>query len=117
MSKYKVCLITADSEITANKIAEVLIMGKLAACVNIIPKIKSVYWWNDKIEKSEEYLLVVKTKDVLIKDVIQVVKEHHTYSIPEVIFTDITDGNEDYLNWIGANTLFNSNISKDEEIK
>lgn len=118
MNKYKVCFITADSEQIANKIAEVLIQEKLAACVNIIPGISSIYWWKDKIERASEFLLVVKTKSALMKDVIQAVKEHHSYTVPEIIFMDIVDGNPDYLDWLGANTLFTSNIPKeDDEIK
>ncbi len=116
-SRYCLCLITAPDKNLAMKLAETLVDQRLAACVNIIPQIKSVYRWQEKIEKSEEFLLIAKTRAKLSKDIIRAVKEKHSYSVPEVIFTDILDGSEDYLDWLGANTLFSSNITQDKEGK
>lgn len=116
-NRYCVCLITAADKNQANKIAEILVEQRLAACVNIIPQIKSIYRWQEKIEKSEEFLLIAKTRAKLSKDIIRAVKEKHTYSVPEVIFTSIEDGSEEYLDWLGANTLFSSNIAPDKEDK
>ncbi len=116
-SKYCLCLITADSQQVANTIAEGLVSEKLAACVNIINGVNSIYRWQGKIEEAGEFLLIVKTKIILIKDVIKYVKDKHTYTVPEIIFLPIIDGNEEYLDWVGANTLFTTNISKDREDK
>lgn len=94
-----------------------LVQKKLAACVNIIAQIKSVYRWQEKIEKSDEFLLIAKTRNQLSKDIIAAVTEKHTYLVPEIIFTNIIDGSDAYLNWLGANTLFSSNITQDKEGK
>ncbi len=115
--KYCLCLITADSQQVVNNIAQGLVSEKLAACVNIIKGVKSIYRWEGKIEESGEFLLIVKTKTILIKDIIKFVKDKHTYTVPEIIFLPIIDGNEEYLNWVGANTLFTTNISKDRQNK
>lgn len=116
-TKYCVCLITTDSNEVAQQIAKEIVEEKLAACVNIISNIKSTYRWQGKIESSQELLLIIKTKAILAKDIIKFVKDRHNYSVPEIIFLPIIDGNEEYLDWIGANTLFTTNISKDREEK
>lgn len=116
-TKYCICFITTDSTDVAQKIARDIVEEKLAACVNIISKIESIYRWQGKIENSQELLLIIKTKTILIKDIIKFVKDRHNYSVPEIIFTPIIDGNEEYLDWIGANTVFTTNISKDREEK
>lgn len=115
--KYCVCLITADSLEVVNRISGGLIEEKLAACVNVLKDVSSIYRWQGNIEKSQEYLIIAKTKKDLIKDIIKFLKDNHSYSVPEIIFLPVIDGNEEYLNWIGANTLFTTNIPKDREEK
>lgn len=100
MKKYIVVFITVDGNKEAKKISGYLVRNKLAACVNIVPKISSIYWWKGKIEKSKELLLVVKTKKVIFKKLIKEVKKLHSYTVPEIISLPITGGNKDYLNWI-----------------
>ena len=95
-----VIFITADMEEEARQIAELLLQRKKAACVNIMPGLHSFFWWAGKIDSAEETLLIVKTKASLIKDVIRLVKEIHSYEVPEIIALPIVDGNPDYLNWI-----------------
>lgn len=117
MKGYKICLITTDNKEIAYKIARKLVEEKLAACVNILENVSSIYRWKGKIEEASEILLIVKTKAILAKDIIVSVKSIHNYTLPEIIFLDITEGFEEYLDWIGANTLFTSNITKDREKK
>ncbi len=117
MAKYKICFITVDKKEKAIEIARKLVEEKLAACVNIIENVYSIYRWQRKIEEAGEFLLVIKTKAILEKDIIVAVKAIHPYTVPEIVFFDITEGNEEYLNWLGANTLFTSNITKDKEEK
>ena len=100
MKKYIVVFITVDGNKEAKKISGYLVRNKLAACVNIVPKISSIYWWKGKIEKSKELLLVVKTKKAIFKKLIKEVKKLHSYTVPEIISLPITGGNKDYLNWI-----------------
>jgi periplasmic divalent cation tolerance protein len=115
MTKYAIGLVTIDSKEVAKKIALRLVEEKLAACVNIINGINSIYRWKGNIEESEELLLIIKTRKNLIEDVMIAVKKLHTYTTPEIIFFSIDNGDENYLNWIGQNTLFTSNITKDKQ--
>lgn len=116
-TSYQICFITVGDEKTANAIIDGLLKNRLAACVSIIGNVSSVYWWKNKIEHAREFLLIVKTRKSLTEDIIQFVRENHTYAIPEVIFFEITHGNRDYLDWIGANTVFTRNIIKPGRLK
>jgi len=95
-----VIFITIDSSDEAHKIAEALIKQRKAACVNIVPRVKSFFWWQDKIDTAQESLLIVKTKASLLNEIIVLVKEIHSYDVPEIIALPIAGGNQDYLSWI-----------------
>lgn len=95
----KVVLCTTPKD-KSEDMAQILLEEKLVACVNIIPAIRSVYWWNDKIQKDIEDLLIIKTKDDLVNEVIEKVKEVHPYDIPEVISFNVENGNIDYIEWV-----------------
>ena len=111
---YDICFVTVGDRKTADEIASGLLKGKLAACVSIVPGVESSYWWKDRIETSAELMLVIKSRRVLREDIIQFVKEHHPYTVPETIFTEIAGAPKDYLDWLGANTLFTTNIPLDK---
>jgi len=91
--------ITASSKKEAAKIAQVLIENKLAACVNIIDGIESIFWWQGKVDRAKEALLIVKSSRGRLSALIKVVKALHSYDIPEIIALPITGGNKDYLKW------------------
>ncbi len=95
-----VVYITAPNEEEAAKIAYALVEGKLAACVNIVKNIRSIYSWQGKIEDEAEVLMIVKTKKSLFNSLSAKVKELHSYTVPEVIALPIIDGIEDYLKWL-----------------
>lgn len=103
---YAVALISAPDQKTADKVTSVLLEEKLAACVNQIPNVRSRYRWKDKIEESQEILLIAKTKMRLLPRITQAVRENHSYDVPEIIGLAIADGYRPYLDWLGANTLF-----------
>lgn len=105
-SDFRVVLVAVPDEELANKLAKELVLGKLAACVNIVPQVTSYYRWEGKLEKSAELLLVIKTRSGLIPNLIRFVKENHSDKTPEIISLPIMEGEKQYLNWIGANTLF-----------
>lgn len=95
-----VIFITVDSPDEAHRIAEVLIRRRKTACVNIVPNVSSFFWWQDKIDTAQESLLIVKTKASLLNEIIVLVKEIHSYDVPEIIALPIAGGNQDYLSWI-----------------
>ena len=103
---YQIVFITVPNKTVAETIAKGLLNAKLAACVNIVSGVESVYWWKEKIETANELLLIVKTRADLTADITRFVKKNHPYAVPEVIAVKITGGNEDYLNWLGANCTF-----------
>ena len=100
MARYCVVLVSASSASEGRKIALTLLKEKLAACVNIVPKISSSYWWKGRIETASESLLVIKTRGSAVRGLINKVKKLHSYAVPEVIALPILDGNRDYLLWI-----------------
>lgn len=98
--KYSVVLITTSSQEEAERIANGLIDAEVAACVNIVPKIKSIFKWQGKKEEADESLLIVKTQQDRFRNLKETVKGLHSYDVPEIISISISDGNEDYLSWI-----------------
>ncbi len=98
-----VVLVTTSSREEAEKIAQALIKERLAACINIIDGIKSIYWWKGKIEESKEALMIIKSKINVLGHLIKCVKELHSYTVPEIIALPIISGNSDYLKWIDEN--------------
>ena len=91
---------TAGSEKNAKNIAETLVKLRLAACVNILPQLTSVYRWEEKIETAEEWLLIIKTIRKNFTAVRDAIKELHAYELPECVSVPIEDGSEAYLKWI-----------------
>lgn len=105
MTDYILVLITASSEREGEKIASALVKERLAACVNMIPGMKSTFRWKGQISTEEEVLLVAKTKDRLFEKVKKRVLELHSYEVPEVLALPILSGSEKYLSWIEEETL------------
>lgn len=97
---YVVVFITCADEKEGEKISQGLVEKKLVACVNLVPKIISRYWWQGKIETASEVLLIIKTKKSLVDKLITEVKKLHSYTVPEIIALPIIAGNKDYLAWI-----------------
>lgn len=97
---HSIAYVTTPSDATAKSIARALIDRKLAACVNIIPRITSIYEWEGKVNEDEEYLLMIKTTTDRVNDLAKFVRENHPYSVAEVISVKIENGNAPYLDWI-----------------
>ena len=94
-------MMTAPSVEVAEKIAEILVESKLAACVSISSPIRSIYSWEGKINRDNEVLMIAKTRsDLFGEEFIQAVKSNHPYQVPEIISLPILDGSADYLEWI-----------------
>ena len=103
MSHARIVLTTAGSHDEASKIAHALVERKLAACVNIVPQIESVYRWQGKVETATEWLLIIKTQAEAFARVREAIKELHSYELPECVMLEINGGSEEYLKWIGEN--------------
>jgi periplasmic divalent cation tolerance protein len=101
MTDKRIVLTTAGSEEEARKLAQHMVEYKLAACVNIIPQIESVYRWQGKIESSREWLLLIKTTVEKFHAVRDAIRSLHSYELPECISIAIDDGSAEYLAWIG----------------
>lgn len=101
MTDKRVILTTAGSEEEARKIARALVGQQLAACVNIVPQVQSIYRWQGKVEEAREWLLIVKTTMGALDEVRRTIAALHSYDLPECICLIIEDGSAEYLNWIG----------------
>ena len=93
-------LTTASTKTEADQIANKLVQERLAACVNIIPNIKSIYRWKDKINEDSEYLLIIKTVQRVEEEIFKIICKLHSYDTPEMISIPVTGGEKNYLNWL-----------------
>lgn len=102
MDRYILILSTVNKFEIAKEISSYLVENKLAACVNIIPKVTSIYYWDNKVCEDNEYLILIKT----VKDNFSLVKQYiesvHPYDLPEIISVDISGGSNEYLDWISS---------------
>ena len=104
-TNHLVVFITVPSVEIGQKIADALVDQGLAACVNFITPINSIYMWQGKKQNDEETLLIVKTtRDLFSEKLVPAVQEIHPYEVPEIIALPIILGSENYLNWIDENT-------------
>jgi len=100
---YIVVLSTISNKDEAKKIAKELIKEKLAACVNIIENVTSIYEWKGEICEDGEFLMIIKSKKHKFSDIEKKIKELHSYELPEIISFEIKEGYEKYLEWIEEN--------------
>lgn len=100
MTNLRLVLTTAESQNQARRIADALIERKLAACVNIVSGVQSIYRWKGKAEEADEWLMWIKTTADAFERVCETIKELHTYELPECMCLVIEDGSPEYLRWI-----------------
>jgi periplasmic divalent cation tolerance protein len=103
MTDEKLIISTAGSKEEASRIAHALVEQRLAACVNIVGPIDSVYRWQEKIESAPEFLLLIKSISAKSATAVAHIRELHSYELPEAIEINIDGGNAEYLKWIGEN--------------
>ena len=99
-SDYIVFFITASSPEEGERLARALLEERLAACVNLVPAVRSFFWWEGKVQEEGEVLLIGKGRADLFPKVQDLVRALHSYTVPEIIAVPITSGSPDYLHWI-----------------
>jgi periplasmic divalent cation tolerance protein len=102
MTEKIVVFSTCGSEEEAVRIATQLVEGRVAACVNLIPRIRSIYRWQGKMEDSTEWMLVIKTSRERFEALRTVLAAAHSYDVPEVLALPVVDGSPDYFAWMDA---------------
>lgn len=95
---------TAENMEQAESIGRVLVETKLAACVNILDNMRSMYWWEGKVEQAKEVVVLAKTRTDLVDELIEAVKHVHSYEVPCIATMPLVGGNPDFLTWIAEET-------------
>lgn len=104
MTDVRFIYVTASSSEEAERIAETVVMERLAACANVLGNIRSFYHWNGKIERGEEVSLVLKTVQPLQESLVARIRELHSYECPAILVLPVLGGNEAFLEWVRAET-------------
>lgn len=103
--------VTTESKQQALEIGAALIEARLAACVNILDNMTSLFWWDDDVQQGQECVLIAKTRKELIEPATELIKDLHSYDCPCVVALPIEGGNRDFLTWIGLETA-NADVGK-----
>jgi periplasmic divalent cation tolerance protein len=103
MTDKIVVLNTCGSEDEAERLARLLIERRLAACVSVVPRVRSVYRWNGAVESSDEWLLLIKSSRALFEQLREAIEGAHSYQVPELLALPVVDGAAPYLDWLQAN--------------
>lgn len=104
MSDVRLYFCTCPDVASAERLANALVERRLAACVNLLPGIRSVYRWQGAIEQGEEVLLLIKSRDELFTSLSDAIRELHPYELPELIAVKVDSGLPAYLDWVRAET-------------
>ena len=102
MTDKIVVLTTCESKKRADKLARHLVKQRVAACVNVLPKARSIYRWKEKVEEASEWMLIIKSRRDLFDALRTEIQNQHSYEVPELIALPIVDGSEPYLAWFDA---------------
>lgn len=100
MSNAIVAMTTTNSEREAKELASIFVKGRIAACVQIIPKIHSIYEWEGEVHDDIEYLLLIKTREELVGKLKKAIADNHSYEVPEFLVLPVIDSSEDYMQWM-----------------
>lgn len=104
MAEFNLVYMTASSDDEAIRIGRALVEERLAACANILPGMRSLYWWDGRVQDGKETVLIVKTRAASVPALTERVKALHSYSVPCVVALPIVTGNPAYLDWLLGET-------------
>ncbi|RME19366.1 MAG: divalent-cation tolerance protein CutA [Candidatus Zixiibacteriota bacterium] len=99
MQNIRVAFVTLPVD-EARDLARGLVDHRLAACVNIVPKVESFFWWDDTVQQETEAMLIIKTTQARLDKLISYVRDEHPYDVPEIITVPVAEGLPDYINWV-----------------
>jgi periplasmic divalent cation tolerance protein len=102
MSEFIQVMTTVAQKEEAQAIAEAALENRLAACVQIVGPITSMYWWEDDIDKSSEYLCIIKSRQDKYSELEKTIRAAHSYDVPEILSVPVTAGSKDYLKWLDS---------------
>jgi periplasmic divalent cation tolerance protein len=102
LKPQRIALTTCGSPEQAARLAQELVSRRLAACVNIVPGVRSFYWWDNRVQDDNELLLVIKTRVELLPELQAALGELHSYEVPEFVVVPVVDGSPAYLGWLDA---------------
>ena len=105
LSKPYLIFSTVGSQKEAQKIAATLVTRRLAACVNIVPQVTSLFRWRGKVDQAKELLLIIKSDHSHLKRIEKAIREHHRYEVPEIIAWPISWGHKPYLRWLTESVI------------
>lgn len=97
-----VVLVTAPDRAVATKLADTIVGKRVAACVNLVPGVESVYWWEGKVDRSQEILLIIKTTKRNFEKLRELLLAIHPYEVPEILALPIVAGHPAYLAWLAS---------------
>jgi periplasmic divalent cation tolerance protein len=100
MSEHVQVISTTENKKDAERIAEFLVEKRLAACVQIFGPIASVYWWEGRVEKADEWFCLIKTTGALYENLESAIRKIHPYKVPEILAIPVVAGSKDYLSWL-----------------
>lgn len=102
MTEALVVITTTETQVDAERLARLLVERELAACVQILPQITSVYRWQGKVERAAEFLLLIKSTHEAYPELEAAIRENHSYETPEILALPVEAGSDGYLNWLKA---------------
>src|SRR5690348_6526413 len=102
MTDQIVVLSTCSSAEEGERLARLIVERRLAACVNVVPGLRSFYWWRGAVEDANEWLLIAKTSRSLFSQVAAALEQAHSYEVPEVLALPVVEGAPNYLNWLAS---------------
>ncbi len=104
MKDAVIAITTTNNEREARMLAERMVRERLAACVQIVPKIQSIYEWDGEIHNDMEHMLIIKSREECVKNLKAFMEKNHSYEVPEFLVMPVVDGLEDYFKWLKDNT-------------